>query len=181
MLGMAKTVSQDSSFAVGQAERLPFRGQSFGWMSAAGSLNYVALDSFFGEARRVLDPEGRLLVYDFSPGRTFPHTGVLDAWFTSFVERYPWKASEAHVLDPARLDGLGMGFQVEASEQFEVGVELNREFYVNYMMTESNVAYALRRGIEEASIRGWVEETLPESGWGAVMFRGYWAIMRMWN
>jgi len=154
MLGMAKSVSGDAAYAVGRAEELPFRDRSFGWMTAAGSLNYVQLESFFVEARRVLDREGRLLVYDFSPGRSFAVGGDLDAWFARFVERYPWKPSEALVLDPMRLDGLGMGFGVEASEQFEVCVELSRSFYVNYMMTESNVAYALRRGVDEASIRG---------------------------
>ena len=181
MLGMAKSVGGDAGFAVGRAEALPFRDQSFGWLTAAGSLNYVGLEAFFGEARRVLDQEGRVLVYDFSPGRSFAGSAALDDWFTRFVERYPWKASEALALDPERLHGLGMGFGVEASEKFELGVPLSREFYVNYMMTESNVAYAVRRGVDEASIRGWVEQTLPETGWGPVLFRGYWAIMRVWN
>lgn len=181
MAAVATGIVRDAHFVAGAAEAMPFRSHAFDWMTAAGSLNYVALDPFFSEARRVMRPDGSLVVYDFSPGRTMTASPALDAWFDSFIARYPWKPSEALFLDPARLAELGQGWRVQSSEHFEIPVALTRDFYVRYMMTESNVAYALRRGVEESSIRAWIEETLPTSGWGDILFRGYWAIMRVWN
>lgn len=179
MARVATGLVKDASFVVGHAERLPFPAQSFDWMTAAGSLNYVELDSFLGEAARVLRKGGAMLVYDFSPGRSMPASRDLDEWFDRFVQRYPWNHGEAKPLDPASLRRLGRGWQVAASEEVRVGVPLTREFYVNYMMTESNVAWALRRGVEAQAIRGWIEDTLPESGWGEIFFEGYWAVMKL--
>ena len=80
MLRWTRGIAPQANFVLGRAEALPFAGRSFDLLTAAGSLNYVAgLDLFFGEAARVLDPRGRLLVYDFRKGRSFPHSEALAA------------------------------------------------------------------------------------------------------
>src|SRR5437764_773280 len=73
--------AKGASFLAGAAEAIPFRAGSFDLITAAGSLNYVELERFFGEAARVLAPEGLILVYDFAP--------PVDAWWSRFYERYP--------------------------------------------------------------------------------------------
>lgn len=181
MVRLADGVSPGAMFAVGRAEVLPFRAASLDWITAAGVLNYVDLPAFFGEAARILNPAGGVAVYDFSPGKVMKNSGSLTEWFQQFIARYPWAPAEARTLDPDILGQLGMGFGVESAERFAVGIELTRHFYVSYMMTESNVAYALRRGVNEREIRSWIESTLPMDGWGEIVFEGYWAIMRVWN
>ncbi|MFN7543922.1 MAG: class I SAM-dependent methyltransferase [Acidobacteriota bacterium] len=181
MLITARRRGAKEEFVAGQAERLPFADQSFDWLTAAGSLNYVDLPAFFGEAGRVLRARGGVVVYDFAPGRKWRTSRGLEDWFEEFVGRYPSPPSEAKFLDPSVLGGLNLGFQVEEAEEFETGIPMERDFYRRYMMTESNVAYAIRRGIAASEIEGWIEETMPVAGWGEVLFRGYWAIMRAWN
>ncbi len=181
MVRLADSVSPGALFAVGRAEALPLRTGSVDWIAAAGALNYVDLRTFFGEAARILRPGGGVAVYDFSPGKIMRSGDTLAAWFQEFIKRYPWAPAEAQTLDPEILGQLGMGFGVESAEHFAIGIELTREFYVRYMMTESNVAYALRRGVSEEEVRNWIDSTLPERGWGEIVFEGYWAIMRMWN
>lgn len=181
MVRLADGVSPGAMFAIGRAEALPLRAASVDWITAAGALNYVDLPAFFGEASRILRPAGGVAVYDFSPGKMMRSGGPLKAWFQAFIARYPWAPAEARALDPDILGQLGMGFSVHSAERFSLGIEISREFYVSYMMTESNVAYALRRGVNEVEIKAWIESTLPQQGWGEILFEGYWAIMRVWN
>jgi hypothetical protein len=149
-------------------------------ITAAGSLNYVDLDGFFGEARRVLAPDGWVVAYDFSPGKTFRDSDVLDEWFASFVERYPWPPNEAAELDPDRLADGANGFALGASEAFEIGIRLTPDFYLEYMMTETNVAFAVRRGESAAGIRAWCGSGVKAAFDGRereVLFRGYLACL----
>jgi len=182
MLAWSHVTAPGAAFAAGSAEALPVRSGSVDLITAAGSLNYVRLEPFFTEAARVLSPEGRLVAYDFSPGRSFREQCGLDSWFAAFIERYPRPASEARELNPEILAGLDSRFSVEVSRSFEMGLELSREFYLDYMMTETNVAAALRRGIERDDIRRWCADTLEpvwQSGAKEVLFRGYFICMRL--
>jgi len=180
MVKLAATVVAGAHFAVAAAEDLPVSDASIDLLTAAGSLNYVELGRFFAEAQRVLAPEGMLLVYDFGPGRHFVDGPELDEWFSRFVGRYPWPPEEALAVNPALLAEIATGFSLEA-EQFEVAIPLSPVFYCDYMMTETNVACAVRAGIPFQEIRAWCLETLlPMWGHGTrdVLFRGYFACMR---
>ena len=181
MLRWTESVAPGASFAVGRAEALPFAAHSFDLLTAAGSLNYVSdLDAFFAEAARVLTPGGRLVVYDFNPGRSFGGSDALDRWFEAFSTAYPWPASEARPLDPDVLAGIAPTVGREAHENFRLPLTLTPEFYLNYMLTETNVAFAQRRGVPFEQIRAWCSETLAPVWQGSareVVFSGYWTRM----
>jgi SAM-dependent methyltransferase len=180
MLALGATVAPGAVFAAAAAEALPFLDASMDLIAAAGSLNYVRLDAFFKEAARVLAPAGRLLVYDFSQGRSFRGDRSLDEWFAAFMSRYPAPAHEALELDPDILSRVSMGFIVTAQERFEIPITLAPEFYLEYMLTESNVAAAVRAGIAQDEIRAWCAATLAPVWQGRdreVLFRGYWAVL----
>jgi hypothetical protein len=135
---------------------------------------------FFREAARVLAPGGVIVVYDFSAGRTFRDSGALDQWFSSFVARYPRPPVEAVELAPERLAAMEHGFQMRGYDHFEIGLTLAPAFYLEYMMTETNVAFALRNGVSEAEIRSWCAGTLGpvwEEQPREVLFRGYFACL----
>jgi len=180
MLRWARTVAPFASFIAGAAESIPVRGDCVDLITTAGSLNYVDLDLFFPEAARILTPGGVLVVYDFSPGRSFRDATSLDEWFSEFSRRYPLPASEARDLSPAILADLSPNFRLQSGHQFEIGLPLTREFYVDYIMTETNVAAAVRCGIARSEIRSWSEDTLGAI-WGGsgreVLFRGYFACL----
>lgn len=180
MLPLARRVAPDAVFVAGSGEALPVRSGSMDAITAAGSLNYLDLGQFFAEADRVLRPGGEILVYDFSPGRTFRGADALDRWFTEFERRYPWPEGEGSALSPEILDKAGGVFRVREHERFETGIRLDAEFYTGYMMTETNVARAVREGVPEAEIRRWCAETLGRvfgSEPKEVLFRGYFAWM----
>ena len=62
------TRRRERGYCVGRAEALPFGPGSVDVMIAAGSLNFVDLAAFHDEARRVLEPHGVVVVYDFATG-----------------------------------------------------------------------------------------------------------------
>lgn len=178
MLKWAPRVAPQADFLVGQAEALPLQAHCVDLIAAAGSLNYTHLDSFFPEAARALTPGGELLVYDFSPGRSFIRNSRLDDWFEAFMQRYPAPAFEGQPLSPELLAPRASGFHLEASEHFEIPVTLSPGFYLDYMLTETNVAAAVRSGTPIDEIRSWCAMTLApvwEEAAQPVIFRGYYA------
>jgi SAM-dependent methyltransferase len=180
MLKWAPKLAPSADFLVGSAEAIPLCSRAVDLITAAGSLNYANLDLFFPEAARVLMPDGILLVYDFSAGRSFRNGTSLDDWFSSFHQRYPPPENEARELSPAILAELSSGFHIDAHCQFEIGITLAPEFYLDYVMTETNVAAAVRSGVPQSEIKSWCGGTLAPVWNGAereVLFRGYFACM----
>jgi len=176
MLAWASRVAPHAHFAAGRAESLPIRGGSIGLITAAGSLNYAGLDLFFPEAARVLEPGGVLVIYDFSPGRAFPDSASLDDWFSAFMRRYPPPPDEGLELNPQRLAQLTRQFRLQSHDDFEIALTLSPAFYLDYVLTETNVAYAVRKGVPPQEIRAWCEHTLAPVFSGRsreVLFRGY--------
>ena len=182
MLAWARKVAPSAIFMAGTAEAIPFRDHSVDVITAAGSLNYVNLDLFLTEAARVLNDGGVLVVYDFSPGRRFRDRPELEEWFSDFCHQYPQPANQAHELSPAILATASPRFYMQSHQEFEIGIPLAREFYVNYMLTETNVAAAVGRGVPLSEIASWCGETL-ETVWGPsereVLFQGYFACMKV--
>ncbi len=180
MLKCAGDIAPGAYFAAGAAEALPIKDHSIDLLAAAGSLNYVKLDLFFPEAARVLAPGGILLVYDFSAGRSFRSNEDLDHWFGHFRARYPVPPGEAVKLSPEILERISTGFRLSDHSYFETGIRMSAEAYAAYMMTETNVAKAVRDGKPELEIKEWLIQTLvpvfkaPER---EIVFRGYWACL----
>jgi SAM-dependent methyltransferase len=180
MLKWRTEVAPDADFLVGTAETLPLHDASVDLIVAAGSLNYVKLELFFPRAVRLLRPGGFLLVYDFSVGSSFRDSEALEKWHTEFLRRYPPPPGEAKTLSPDILAGMGSGFRVYSAELVEAGVTLTPGFYLSYIMTESNVAFALRNGTAEGDIQSWCAGSLLpvwEERPHEVLFRGYFAWM----
>lgn len=184
MLQWRSSIAPAAHFVAGAAETLPFAAAQFDLIAAAGSLNFVALERFLPEALRVLRPGGQLLVYDYSHGRRFRADGSLDAWFTEFLNRYPAPPSQARPLNPAILREIDPRWALGDHHEFEVGISLARDFYIEYLLTSTNVAAAVRRGARPEEIRDWCQQTLApfwRDGEREVLFRGYWAFLRPVN
>lgn len=180
MLRWIDTTAPGADCVVARAEAIPLRSHSVDLITAAGSLNYADLPAFFREAKQALAPGGLIVVYDFSTGSSFTSSGALDQWFSSFIARYPWPTDDGVELDPERLSKMNHGFQLQSSDRFEIALTLTRPFYLEYLMTETNVAFALRNGESETAIRSWCSSSLGPV-WGdqpmEVVFRGYFACL----
>ncbi len=182
MLRVAAQSGHNAAFAVGRAEELPFQEESADLVTAAGSLNYVRdFERSIAEVCRVLVPGGTLVVYDFSVGRRFRDSSALEEWFARFRARYPVPAGSARPLDPALLAASVEGLAPSAHEVFEIALDLDPAFYVDYMMTETNVVHAQQTGIPAAEIRAWCEAGVGPVFAGerrTVLFDGYLACLR---
>jgi SAM-dependent methyltransferase len=171
MVEAARAVDPEGTFLVGPAEDVPLPSSSADLITAAGSLNYADLGRFFPEALRLLKPGGRLLVYDFRAGE--PAGGD---WLARFVARYPWAPREARPLDPGILAAEAGGFTLKRSAEVAVPLTLTRDFYLEYMLTETNVAFAVRQGENLDSIRQWCAENLWAGEQAEIVFPGYYAV-----
>jgi SAM-dependent methyltransferase len=180
MLRWGGSVAPGALFVAGSAEALPLRSRSADIITAAGSLNFADLSLFFPEAARVLQPTGVLIIYDFSEGRGFREGASLDEWYSEFLRRYPPPADSGREIGPETLRSSESGFRLSGHEYFEIGLTLEPAFYLDYVMTETNAAHAVRNGAPEREIRQWCVETLaPVFNGGAheVLFRGYFACL----
>lgn len=161
MLPWARQTAPQANFAAARAEALPLPGSCTDLVTAAGSLNYVKdLPAAFAEVRRVLRPGGVLAVYDFSAGRTFADSQALTLWFEEFRRRYPVPVSQAIPISPTLLRTLDSGMEAVWSEPLLLELEMTRAGYAEYMLTETNVAHAVRLGEPLSRIREWTLSSL---------------------
>lgn len=158
MLTHGYSVAPHAQFLVGVAEQLPFRSQTFDLITAAGSLNYVDLNRCFPEVGRVLKPNGTLVIYDFSSGRRFQKSDVLDQWFTDFEQRYPFPPG--YEMDVQGQDYCHFGLRLSGYQAFEVAITLDFSAYLDYILSETNVELAIQEGESLATITDWCRTTL---------------------
>jgi hypothetical protein len=52
---------------------------------------------------------------------------------------------------------------MQTHNHLEIGIDLTPDFYLDYIMTETNVAAAVRGGVRYAEIRSWVRRKLSAS------------------
>ena len=171
MARLAPTVVPNASFALAAAEHLPVRSHSMDLVTAAGSLNYADPARVLPELRRVLSPSGILVIYDFARAHT---SSPLTAWDEEFIRRYPYPPCRE--IDPETLSTAPYGLNLTHHEPFEVSLSLAPDFYLEYVLTETNVAEAIRDGTPESEIRIWCQQTLAPVFHGAsldVPFAGY--------
>jgi SAM-dependent methyltransferase len=160
MLLHRTAVSTEAHFVIARAESLPFIAQSFDLVTAAGSLNYVDLELFFPEVKRVLIPSGGVAIYDFSEGRRLYDDHRLDDWYQEFRQRYP--SPPGYPLAVKDLPYSRYGLQLDTYEEFEVAMPMSLENYWLYALSETRVELAISRGTPEQEIRDWCRTTLSD-------------------
>jgi SAM-dependent methyltransferase len=177
MIRAAKRHVEAASFVLATAEDLPVRSDTVGLMTAAGSLNYADIAGFFSETKRVLSPEGLLVVYDFASGGCSAQCGELASWYTEMVQR--WPKPNQRVQDVSRATFESAPMHLLAYETFRVSLGFELDGYLDYLMTESNVSAAVLSGVPLAEIRIWCEVGLRPFFRGplSVEFESYYACL----
>lgn len=187
MLRLAPTVAPGAKFVAGIAEKLPFRSGSVDLITGAGSLNYVELDLFLAEAARVLSDNGVLAVYDFGQGNRSSTAFALAEWFQRYNQMFPAPQQDGRFLDPVTLRESTHGYRVLAQESFVVEALMTRRSYIEYILTETNVASAVRNGARLSAIRSWCEDTIAIAWPGSdevsqeILFPSYFVCMTPLN
>jgi len=140
MVQWGPRIAPGAHFLAARAESLPFPNATFDLITAAGSLNYTDPARAFPELRRVLKPEGTLVVYDFS---------LLDFPY----DRPPDGATK---LDPATLSHLAAGFHLTRSEVLDLPLTMTHEQYLAFLKTEVTVPEPPHRSVWNLNFRGYL-------------------------
>lgn len=174
MVDVARQIVPEAEFAVGGVESLPYESASCPLMAAAGSLNYCDVSKGFAEIQRVLAPGGKLLVYDFSVGLA----PELKPWFESFRKRYPQPPPGSRTeLDP---ETLSQYMPVQRSRSGDWKLSVTADFFLRYMLSETNVSHAVAAGQSLESIREWCRPGIETAFAGRELelaFPGYYALL----
>lgn len=75
---------------------------------------------------------------------------------------------------------LDSGFRLADQLAFELALPFGQDSYVDYVMSEANVAHAVRGGTDEQQLRAWCERSLAAVFGGReqeVVFAGYVAFL----
>jgi SAM-dependent methyltransferase len=143
MLAVARHVEGIPSVRA-EAERLPVATGSCALVTVSSAVHWFAQDRFYGECRRVLSPEGTLVVYDhmFLGQASAPEVGE---WFLGdFLARYPVPPRNAMVAQEHEHPG----FRLVAEDTFEDLRPMTCEEFTGYLLTISNVVVTVDRGDE---------------------------------
>jgi SAM-dependent methyltransferase len=160
MLAHRRTVAPTAAFVIATAEGLPFPAHCFDLVAAAGSLNYTDLPAALTETARVLTPEGRLLLYDFSAGRRSTTSDKLANWYAMFEQRFP-KVPGWRPLDVRELPLAACGLRLLDHTDVETHLPMSFEAYLRYVLSEVNVDNAISRGtLSTEDAHSWCRETL---------------------
>lgn len=156
MIRSARAIGGEPSYALGTAEAMPIASGTVDRLTAAGALNFVDLGRFRAEAARVLTADGVIVVYDFATGRRCADATALEHAYEAFATRWPRPLDGRHAIDPGVL--AVAGFAVVSSEDVMVPISMNGDAYVDYLMTETNVAAATRGGARATDVRHWCHD-----------------------
>lgn len=179
MLKAAGSGAVRAFFVAGQAERLPLPSAATDLMVAAGSLDFVDLGATLREVGRVLRPDGWLVVYDFGAASRTRTSDDLSRWYRGFLDRYPPAIDERRRPTRVLLESHTESLIVRSYEPFDIDLILSPAAYVEYLLTQTNAASAVRYGASYDEIRRWCHETLPDSFSHPqpVVFDGYIALL----
>jgi ubiquinone/menaquinone biosynthesis C-methylase UbiE len=175
MLAAAQATGIDAIFCSADAEALPFQDCSVDLIIAAGSLDFVDLRAALQEAGRELAPDGNVLVYDFGAARRFRSSDDLARWYSTFLDRYPPAVDSRQPPTRDVLASHRDALTLRSHEVFDLDLVLAPIEYTDYLMTQTNVASAVRHGESSDTIRSWCLQTLDPFFFAPrpVVFDGY--------
>jgi len=160
MIAMANTYRDDQiTYHHGPAEKLPFDEESFDLITVCGAINWIDRTRFFPEAKRVLNEQGWVILYDnFITDRMRENVAYTQWYQEQFLSRYPKPPRDETPLTTTECEGYGFHFK---QEEYTNELVWSREEYIEFILTQSNVIVAVDMGDETLrEARSWMHATL---------------------
>jgi SAM-dependent methyltransferase len=133
-------------FLESPAERLPFEAETFDLLTVCMAFHWFDQPQFLPEARRVLKPNGWLVVYNNEARAQMVGNPAFRAWADSFYVDYPAPARTATPTDPESFSSHG--FRLDPLEDLENRVSFTPDELAAYMTTQSNFIAKVEQGAE---------------------------------
>lgn len=175
MLARAPRV-ENIEYVEAPAEDLPFAEGSFDLLSVSSAFHWFDRARFLSEARRVLRPEGWLVVYDNAFRGEMKENPGFEAWFRErYLSRYPSPPRDRRPFGDE--DAVRHGFRFIGREDYENEVRFSVEELAGYLETQSNVIAAVEEDSEDIEeVHAWLLGSLTPLFLGAqatFVFGGY--------
>lgn len=134
-------------YAVGREDESGAAINSVQLVTVATALHWLDLDRFYGEARRVLVPEGVIAAWGYGYPSVSPAIDAVIQWFgKERVARF-WPPERRHLENGFRE--LAFPFEPLRIETDSMTVPLTREQFAGYVDTWSAVAVARSSGVAD--------------------------------
>lgn len=146
--------SADVPYVIGAAEALPLASRAATLVAVGSAVHWFDQAHFFDEARRVLKPDGVVILYDHA-GVHLPEDDAFAEWArTDYAARYPTPPRGSMAGSTTHRQGLERCFR----ETWVDHVALTHGQLVDYLMTHSNVVDTIEAGREtEDAVRSWLD------------------------
>ncbi len=148
------------TFQIAPAESLPFGAGEFDLLTASSAFHWFDRERFMTEARRVLRPGGRLVIYDNYFSGTMEGNEAFRRWFREeYLARFP--SPSRGELSFGEADTEAAGFRLLGRELYENELKFSVEGLVDYLTSHSNVIAAVEGGQERIEdVKSWLAEKL---------------------
>lgn len=141
-----------------RAESIPFQSGSVPIMSTALAFHWFDRVQFLREVWRVLSADGLLLIYTNGFSGIMREDAAFRDWaWENYPERFPSPPRDSNPPTPEEAAGSGFSFIKE--DRYENEVIFTPEELVAYLLTQTNVAAAVKEGRESLeSANQWLLE-----------------------
>jgi len=130
-----------------RAEAMPLQSGSMPIISCALAFHWFDREQFFGEAWRVLDNEGWLLIYNNGFKGIMRENPLFTDWGSvAYRKRFPVPPRDSRPLTNDAVRQLG--FKLVKEDSYENEVPFTPEELVAYLSTQTNVVAAIQQGRE---------------------------------
>ena len=133
-------------FLKSPAESLPFAAETFDLLTVCMAFHWFDQAKFLLEARRVLKPNGWLVVYNNIWRAQMIGNPAFHTWSDRFYANYPTPARVETSTDPTFF--LGYGFHLDLLDEFENHISRTPDEVAAYLTSQSNVIAKVEQGTE---------------------------------
>jgi SAM-dependent methyltransferase len=184
MIAVAQARNTDDHIVYQQAaaEHLPFADAEFDLITVCGAINWIDRTRFLPEARRVLKPQGWLMIYDNTITDQMPGCSGYAQWYNKqFLARFPKPPRDETPVTASEADIHGLWLR--HTEEYTNTFQWTHRQFINFILTQSNIIAAVDMGTHTLdAVRSWLTNTLaaavPDDP-ATFVFGGYvWGMQR---
>lgn len=147
-------------YVLSAAERLPCAPGLFDLVTISSAFHWLDQPTFLAEARRILKPQGWLIIYDnYFTAQMQDNPDFQERFRQLYLARYPSPPRKQATLSAAQANAAGL--QLDHETEYENVVSFSLEGILEYLVTQSNIIVAVEGGEENLiTVRAWLREML---------------------